>query len=192
MYVIKDMGFGEPYIGMSRLVSGEIAEDITQYFASSEQTPSVCALGVLVGRDRSVAAAGGFIIQLLPGADDSTADIVEKNISSLKPVTQLISEGKTNTEIAELALAGMEFDIFDEIEVDYICDCSKERYAAALGSLGNDELLEMRAENKPQTAECYFCGAKYVFEPDELDAIIKALKNDGEIKAKMENNDNAD
>ncbi len=174
--IIKDMGLKEPYIGMSPLVSGEIAEDITEYFAQSEQTPTVCALGVLVDRDRSVLASGGFIVQLLPGADDSIIDILERNIAPLVSVTAMLSDGCTNEDIIRMVFNGIEYDIFDEIPVEYHCNCSYEKYEKAMLSLGKEELYEMYAENKTQTAKCYFCSAEYNFTPEALKKMLDSLE----------------
>jgi len=177
--VIKDLGLKEPYIGMSSLVSGEIAEDITQYFASSEQTPSVCGLGVLVGVDRSVEQAGGFLVQLLPGADDGVIDILEGNISRIPSVTSLLSEGKTNVEIIDMIFEGIPYDIFDEIPVFYRCGCSQEKFEKAIVGLGAKEIREMYDENKTQTAVCHFCNSEYSFTHERLGELLNIAENAG-------------
>ncbi|MBE6583677.1 MAG: Hsp33 family molecular chaperone HslO [Ruminococcaceae bacterium] len=172
--IIKDMGDGEPYNGSIDLVSGEIAEDITAYYAQSEQVPTVCALGVLVDTDLSCRAAGGIIIQLLPFADDETITKIENNVPLLSNVSSLFDKGMTNEEIMSLAMSGIEYDLFDEIEVDYICTCSRDRMERALRSLGSEDLdkmfKEQLAEGKPEelTVECRFCNSKYSFTPDDL------------------------
>ncbi|MBQ8598558.1 MAG: Hsp33 family molecular chaperone HslO, partial [Oscillospiraceae bacterium] len=125
LYVIRDMGMKEPYIGQVPIVSGEIAEDITSYYALSEQIPTVCGLGVLVNQDLSVKAAGGFMVQLLPGATDEEIDRLEANIAALKPVSQMIEEGMTPQEIAFKVLDGFEPEVLDEYSMDYVCDCSR-------------------------------------------------------------------
>jgi len=176
--VIKDMGLKEPYIGMSSLVSGEIAEDVTEYFAQSEQTPTVCALGVLIDRDRTVLASGGFLVQLLPGADEQIIDILEKNILPLASVTSHLSEGASNTDIIDRVFAGIEYDVFDELPVRYKCECSYEKYEKAMLSLGKSELTEMYNENKTQTAKCYFCNNEYNFTHEKLGEMIKNLAED--------------
>lgn len=166
--VVKDLGLKEPYVGMCPLVSGEIAEDIASYFASSEQTPTVCGLGVLVNPDLSVNVAGGYLIQVLPFAPDSVIDQLEKNLQTLPPVTQMMREGMTPDQIALRLLDGLEPNLLDESEVAYKCDCSRERTERILFSLGNEELQEMAEENEPITVNCHFCDKKYVFTPQEL------------------------
>ena len=172
--IIKDMGSAEPYNGSIELVSGEIAEDITSYYAQSEQVPTVCALGVLVDTDLSCRAAGGIIIQLLPFADDETVTKIENNIPFFSNVSRLFDKGMTNEEIAALALQGIEYDLFDEIDVDYICTCSRERTEKALKAIEPKELRRMLdeqvAEGKPEEleVECRFCNSKYTFTPEDL------------------------
>ena len=173
--IIKDMGEGDPYNGSIDLVSGEIAEDITAYYAQSEQVPTVCALGVLVDVDLTCKAAGGVIIQLLPFADDETITKIEKNVPLLSNVSSLFDKGMTNEEIVALAMQGIEYDLFDEIDVDYVCTCSRDRMHRALKSLSEDDLRKMFdeqiAEGKPEelTVECRFCNSKYSFTPTDLD-----------------------
>ena len=172
--IIKDMGDGEPYNGSINLVSGEIAEDITAYYAQSEQIPTVCALGVLVDTDLSCRAAGGIIIQLLPFADNETITAIEKNIPFLSNISRLFEKGMLNEEIMALAMQGIEYDLFDEIEVDYLCTCSRDRMKKALCSLAPEEIKnlfrEQEAEGKPEELEvqCRFCNSKYTFTPQEL------------------------
>ena len=141
--VVKDIGLKEPYSGMIELVSGEIAEDITEYFHASEQTPSACALGVLVNPDRTCLAAGGLLIQLLPFADEDTVAKIENNLSKFESISSLIAEGKSVLELMEMALDGVEYDIFDEIPVGYACDCSRERMERALISLGKKDIEQI-------------------------------------------------
>ena len=172
--IIKDMGSAEPYNGSIELVSGEIAEDITNYYAQSEQIPTVCALGVLVDTDLSCKAAGGIIIQLLPFADDETISKIEKNIPFLSNVSRLFDSGMSNEEIMALAMQGIEYDLFDVIDVDYKCTCSRDRMHRALISLGEKDLRklfdEQIAEGKPEELEieCRFCNTKYKFTPEDL------------------------
>lgn len=172
--IIKDMGSAEPYNGSIELVSGEIAEDITNYYAQSEQVPTVCALGVLVDTDLSCRAAGGIIIQLLPFADDETVTKIEKNIPFLSNISRLFDSGMSNEEIMALAMQGIEYDLFDVIDVDYKCTCSRERMHKALVSLGEKDLRklfdEQIAEGKPEEleVECRFCNTKYTFTPEDL------------------------
>lgn len=172
--IIKDMGGSEPYNGSIELVSGEIAEDITNYYAQSEQVPTVCALGVLVDTDLSCKAAGGIIIQLLPFADDETVTKIEKNIPFFSNISRLFDSGMSNEEIMALAMQGIEYDLFDVIDVDYKCTCSRDRMQKALISLGEKDLRklfdEQIAEGKPEELEieCRFCNTKYSFTPEDL------------------------
>lgn len=172
--IIKDMGSSEPYNGSIDLVSGEIAEDITEYYAQSEQVPTACALGVLVDTDLTCKAAGGIIIQLLPFADNETVTKIEKNLPLITNVSRLFDQGMSNEEIAALALQGIEYDLFDEIDVDYLCTCSRERMEKALKTISKKDLREMFdeqiAEGKPEELEiqCKFCNSRYAFRPDEV------------------------
>ena len=172
--VIKDMGDGEPYNGTVPLVSGEIAEDIASYFASSEQLPTLLALGVLVDTDQSCRAAGGVIVQLLPFADNAVVDQLEKNAASLGNISALFDRGLSKKEIADIAFADIEWDVFDELEVEYRCTCQRERIGAAIRSLGQAEIEKMldeqQAEGKARLLEvnCHFCNAKYRFDEKEL------------------------
>lgn len=165
--VIKDLGLKEPFSGQVPIVSGEIAEDFTNYLATSEQVPSVCALGVLVNPDLSVKQAGGFLIQLLPFAPDHAIDTIEKNIQSMQSVTALLDAGKTAEEISLMALAGLEPNVLDDFAVAYRCDCSRERVERALLSLGRQELTEMAKDEQTEVC-CHFCGKKYHFTPEEM------------------------
>lgn len=169
LYVIKDMGMAEPYNGFSPLVSGEIAEDITEYFASSEQTPSVCALGVRVSSDRQVIAAGGFIVQVMPGADDAVITAIENNLKMISSVSALIEQNKTAEEIIDLVFNGIPYELFDEFDSDYICSCSREKYLKALSSLPEADLDELRTTDEPIETQCRFCNSKYVFDITEVE-----------------------
>ncbi len=168
LYIIRDTGEKEPYVGISPIVSGEIAEDITNYFASSEQIPTVCGLGVLIDTDHTCKAAGGFMIQLLPGADDDFVTAVEQRVAALKSVSSYFDSGKDNVEILSEIMGEIEFDVFDQTEVDYICSCSRERVSAMLASLSNDELDEMINENKSFDIGCQFCDNIYTFTSEEI------------------------
>jgi molecular chaperone Hsp33 len=169
--VIKDMGLKEPYSGQIPIKTGEIAEDITQYFAVSEQVPSVCALGVLVNPDLSVKCAGGFLLQVLPFAPEESLDVIEANIARLKPVTTMLSEGMTAEQIAMKTLEGLEPDLLDDFEVNYVCDCSRERTERMLMSLGKAELEDL-ARDQITEVNCNFCDKKYRFTSDEIKALI--------------------
>ena len=174
MNIVRDMGVDEPYNGSIELVSGEIAEDVAAYYATSEQVPTVCALGVLVDTDLTCKAAGGVIIQLLPFADNETVDQLEKNAALLTNVSALFEKGLTNEEIAAIALQGIEYDLFDVIDVEYKCTCSEERMKNALRSMGERDIMklfdEQEAEGKRRELEvcCRFCDSKFVFTPTDL------------------------
>ncbi len=170
--VMKDLGLKEPYIGQIPIVSGEIAEDITNYFATSEQIPSVCALGVLVNPDLSIKAAGGFIIQLLPTALDDTIDKVEECIKDIEPVTQMLTNGMNAEDICRHVLKGFELETLDTSNPEYRCTCSKERVSKALISIGKEGLFEM-AREKSTEVSCHFCDKKYTFTPEEILKLAK-------------------
>ena len=170
--VIKDLGMKEPYVGRTPIVSGEIAEDITAYYSISEQTPTVCALGVLVNPDLTIKAAGGLIIQLLPTALDDTIDLVEKSIEGLEPISTLIDRGMTPEEICRHALKYFELDVLDDAEPEYKCYCSRDRVEAALISTGKEELLDMAKDEKTEVS-CQFCDKKYVFTPEDIKTLVK-------------------
>lgn len=173
LYVIKDLGMKEPYVGQVPLVTGEIAEDITSYYAVSEQTPTVCALGVLVNPDLTVKAAGGFIIQMLPGYTDSEIDRLESAINELEPVTKMLSDGKSPKEIMDLALKNFEYEVLYEEKTEYKCKCSEERTKKALYSIGNDDLKEMVEANEDIEIKCHFCNKVYTFTPEKLTKILE-------------------
>ena len=173
LYVMKDIGLKEPYVGSTQIVSGEIAEDITNYFAVSEQTPSVCALGVLVNPDLSVKKAGGFIIQLLPGCPDSIIDKIEYAMNDIEPITVMLDKGMTTDEIAARAMNNINIEKLDEYDISYKCNCSKERVEAAIISTGMDTLQEMVDSGENAEVECHFCDKKYVFSPDEIKKLMQ-------------------
>ena len=169
--VMKDFGTGDPYTGQVRITSGEIAEDVTAYYAVSEQVPSVCSLGVLVNRDLSVAAAGGFLIQLLPSADEGTISAVENCISDVRPVTAMLCDNLSPSEICGKVLHSFDMQLLSESEISYRCTCTRERVEMALISTGIDELKDMARD--PQTrVSCQFCRKEYVFNPDDIRKLI--------------------
>lgn len=170
--VIKDIGMKEPYVGQVPIVSGEIAEDITSYFFTSEQIPTVCALGVLVDRDRSIKAAGGFLIQLLPTALDDTITSVERCIKDIEPVTTMLSGGKTPEEICRHVLSEFEIEVLDESEPEYRCTCSRQRVENALIGTGIVSLEEMAQDDNTEVC-CQFCNKKYNFSSDDIKKLIK-------------------
>lgn len=172
LYVMKDIGLKEPYVGQTEIISGEIAEDITNYFVSSEQTPSVCALGVLVNPDLTVAAAGGFIIQLLPFCPDEVISKIEYAVETLEPVTAMLSKGMTPDDIAKAAMKGLELSKLDESEIEYRCNCSKEKVEAALISTGRASLEDMISSGENTKVECHFCDKTYEFTPDDIQKLL--------------------
>lgn len=174
--VIKDLGLKEPYATQTPIVSGEIAEDITSYFAVSEQIPTVCALGVLVDRDWSIKAAGGYIIQLVPPINESAIDVIEKNIQNMQSVTALIESGMTSEEIALKGLEGLNGEILDSWEANYRCGCSRERTERILISLGAKELERLAEEQENTEVCCHFCDKKYSFTSEELKELLKSAK----------------
>lgn len=166
--VIKDLGLKEPYIGETELISGEIAEDFTYYFAVSEQVPSSVALGVLMNRDNTVAQAGGFMIQLMPDAGEQAISYLERKLTEVTAVTGLLEEGMTPEEILEYILGEFDLKLLDKMPASYYCNCSAEHVEKVLLSLGNAELDEMIADGVPITMDCQFCGSSYTFSTEEL------------------------
>lgn len=176
--VIRDTGGEQPEVGSAPLTSGEIAEDLTGYFAQSEQIPTLCALGVLVDTDRSCRVAGGILIQLLPFADENTITKLEQNAAALSRISRMIGDGMDNRAIADTALQGIPYDIFDELEVGYRCTCSRKKMNAVMTSLGHEQveklLAEQLADGKPEELEivCRFCGNRYRYSRAELENLF--------------------
>lgn len=170
--VIKDLGLKDPYVGQIPIASGEIAEDITSYFAVSEQIPTVCALGVLVNPDLTIRRAGGFIIQLLPTADDSVIDLVEKCIEGIEPVTKMLDSKMTPEEICRHVLSDFELEVLDEAQPEYRCNCSRDRVSKALISMGREELSDIMKDERTEVC-CQFCDKKYVFTPADIAKLIE-------------------
>ena len=172
--VIRDYGSGEPYIGQVPIVSGEIAEDIAGYFATSEQIPTVCALGVLLDKeDGKVLLAGGLLIQLLPGAFEDTIEKLEKNIAELEPVTTMFAKGMSILDICKTALKGFEVEVLDEMPVNYVCSCSRQVIENYFKGLPDDEIRACVNENGVAEVKCQFCNKEYTFTKDEIEEIIK-------------------
>ena len=174
--VIKDLGLKEPYAGQTELQTGEIAEDLTFYFASSEQVPSSVGLGVLMNRDNTVKQAGGFILQLMPGVTEETIEKVENNLKKISSVTTLLDEGKGPKEILEILCEGLEPKIIDIIPVGFKCNCSKERVSKALISVGKEELSKIVKEEDSINLHCDFCNTDYEFTNDELKDLLQYAK----------------
>ena len=175
--VISDIGLKEPYVGQVELISGEIAEDITYYYATSEQIPSSVALGVLMNKDNTVNSAGGFIIQLMPFCPEEVIEKLESIIPTLAPLTVLLSEGKTPEQILKLILGDLELEINDKLDISFKCDCSKEKIEKALISIGAKELNEMIDEGKDIEVACHFCSKKYNLGVDELEELLTKASN---------------
>lgn len=179
LVVSRDLGLKEPYIGSVELVSGEIAEDITAYLLESEQVPSACALGVLVDKDTSVKAAGGFIVQLMPGAEEELITRLEENIFLMDQLTTILDEDGAEALFAQV-LKGFEYHITEQYPVAYKCSCSRERFARAISTIDRADLIDMVLAKQDAEISCDFCGSKYVFTYDELRAMALAGKTDKE------------
>ncbi len=171
--VVKDLGLREPYVGRVELQTGEIGDDLTYYFASSEQTPSIVALGVLIDRDYSVKAAGGYIIQLMPDADEADIAMLETTMSYIPPVTTMIEEGKTIEQIIETALDGFDMVVTETITPEYKCNCSRERLEKVIISMGREEIEDIIEKDKKAELTCYFCNTTYNFNENELIEILR-------------------
>ena len=170
--VIRDLQMKEPYIGSTELISGEIGDDVTAYFAQSEQTPTACALGVLVDRDQSVKVAGGYLVQLLPGAPDELIDALEEGLKRAGAVTKMLDAGMPPEDILGQVCGALGVVFMETTEVSYKCYCTRERVESALISLGKKELEEIRADGKPFPVECQFCDTVYEFTPADIDEIL--------------------
>ena len=173
--VITDLGLKEPYIGKIPLVSGEIGDDLTSYFAISDQVPSAVGLGVLVDTDLSVKESGGFIIQVMPGASDEEITKLEQNIAKVKSVTTLLDEGKTVEDILDIVLDGIEFHITDKINTEYYCNCSRERVEKTLITIGEKDLREIIETDGKAQLTCHFCDGVYDFSKQDLEKLLKEV-----------------
>lgn len=174
--VIKDMGLKEPYVGQTVLQTGEIAEDLTYYFATSEQVPSSVGLGVLMEKDNTVKQAGGFIVQLMPFAEESVIDKLEQNLSQISSVTSLLDAGNTPEQMLELLLEGLDPEIMDTVPTAFRCNCDKKRVEKALIAIGKQELQSMIEDGEEIEVNCHFCNSHYKFSVDELKDIYKRAK----------------
>ncbi|HBF66598.1 MAG TPA: Hsp33 family molecular chaperone HslO [Clostridium sp.] len=176
MSVIKDIGLKEPYAGRIQLVSGEIAEDLTYYYAQSEQTPSAIGLGVLVDTDTSIRCAGGFMIQLMPDASEEVISQLETRLNTIPYITDLLDMGQTPEGILEIILQGMDMKILDKVPTEFYCNCTKERVEKALISIGKEELEKIAKEDKKANLHCHFCGKEYDFSEEEILKILESAK----------------
>ena len=175
MNVIKDLGLKEPYVGQTVLQTGEIGDDLTYYFATSEQVPSSVGVGVLMNKDNTVKQAGGFIIQLMPFASEEVIAQLEANLAKVKSVTSLLDGGKTPEQILEFVLGDMDLEILDTIPTQFSCNCSKGRVEKAIISIGKKEIQEMIDEDKEIEVNCHFCNTNYCYTVDDLKAMIKRI-----------------
>lgn len=174
--VIKDMGMKEPYSGQTHLVSGEIAEDLTYYFATSEQVNSSVALGVLMEKDNTVRQAGGFILQLMPFAEEEVIAKLEENLKALPSVTSMLDEGMTPELMADKVLEGLDYEVLDKFGTKFYCDCSREKVEKVVISIGKKEIQSLIDEDKPAQVHCHFCNTDYEFTKSELQALLKKAK----------------
>ena len=172
LVVIKDLGLKDPYVGQTQLQTGEIAEDLTYYFATSEQVPSSVGLGVLVDRDCSVKQAGGFIIQLMPDVTDEVIDKLEKKISNVKSVTEMLEEGMSPEDILQELLGEFDLEILDKIETGFVCDCSEEKVSGAIASIDKKDLQSMIDDEEPIEVRCQFCNKRYQFDVEKLKEML--------------------
>lgn len=183
LYVVRDYGTGEPYTGVIELVSGEIAEDITSYYANSEQIPTVCALGVLLDKqDGALLLAGGMLIQLLPGATQDICDKLEANIKKLESVTTMMAKGMAPLDMCRAALEGFELEVLDEMPVHYYCTCSRQRVEQSFASIPDDQLRGMINSTGNVEAVCHYCNKKYLFTAKEIEDFIKERKERSKAK----------
>ena len=175
--VIKDLGLKDPYVGQVPIYTGEIAEDFAYYFTVSEQTPSAVSLGVLVDKDLSIKCSGGFIIQMMPDADELLADVITYRLEEMPPITTLLDQGKDIKEILEMIFEDMDINFLEEIEPSYKCDCSEERVEKALISIGAKELEDIYKDGKSEEIKCHFCGKAYIFTNEKIGDLLEKAKN---------------
>lgn len=171
--VVKDLGLKEPYVGKVPLYTGEIGEDLAYYYVVSEQVPTAVAVGVLVDTDLSIKAAGGLIVQMMPGQDEMLGDIITYRLEEIPPISQLIAEGKSGEDLLNLLFDDMDLKIHESIEVDYVCDCSRERVEKAMISIGREELTKLMEEDEQTEVACHFCNKKYHFSREDIGELLK-------------------
>ena len=188
--VVRDIGLKEPYVGTCKLVSGEIAEDLTYYYAVSEQTPSVIALGVLMNKDNTVRRAGGFMLQLMPDATDEIAEKLEDIVLSLPPITAMLDEDETPEEILEDILHPFGYEELEKKPVRFRCDCTREKIALALAGLGKYDLLDLMVSQKEIEVKCDYCGKTYTFGREEMKALYKKFHRAGKDEDRKESEEN--
>lgn len=176
LMVIKDLGLKDPYVGQVPIHSGEVAEDLAYYFTVSEQTPSAVSLGVLVDTDYSIKVAGGFIIQMLPGADEFLADIITYRLEEIPSLTTMLSEGKTMDDILDYIFGDMDLKILEEITPEFYCNCSREKVEKALISIGEKDLREIYEDGKDEELKCHFCNKTYVFTSEDIGSLLANSK----------------
>lgn len=175
LLVIRDMGLKEPYVGQVPIYTGEIGDDLAYYFTTSEQTPSAVGLGVLVDKDLSISAAGGFIIQMMPGASELAADLITYRLEEIPSITELISKGMSIEEILEYIFEDMDLNILDSLTPEFECDCSRERVEKALISIGRKDLEEIYSEGKEEEIKCHFCNTSYIFTNKDIGELLERL-----------------
>lgn len=185
MTVVRDLGLKEPYSGQINLQTGEIGDDLAYYFMTSEQVPSSVGLGVLVDRDETVLQAGGFIVQLMPDAEEAAIERLEQNLKDIHSVTELLKKDERPEKMLELILDGLEFEELERHSVQFHCNCSRDRVMKALISLGPEELKSLIDEGKPAELKCEFCNSVYRFEVPEMEAILKAMQNRQQIRSQV-------
>ena len=185
--VVKDIGLKEPYVGTCELVSGEIAEDLTYYYAVSEQTPSVIALGVLMNKDNTVRQAGGFMLQLMPDASDELAEELENIVLALPPITSMLDENEAPEEILEDILSHFGYEELEKKPVRFRCDCSREKIALALAGLNKYDMLDLMVSQKEVEVRCDYCGAAYTFDREEMKTLYKKFHRSGKDDREEEN-----
>jgi molecular chaperone Hsp33 len=171
--VVKDIGLKEPYVGQVPISTGEIGDDIAYYFTVSEQVPSAVVLGVLTGGDVPIRAAGGLLIQMMPGANEFLADIITYRLEEIPPLSTLIDQGKTAEDILNMLFDDMDLKIYEKVDINYECDCSKERVTKAIIAIGREELTKLKEEDKGIDVECHFCNTKYSFNEEDIEELLK-------------------